>query len=231
MTAMPAYRAETLAGPTAMPLFESALHETAKKAEWEAPPDSDVPQTPGTGLVWIWERHTTASRTVEALEKRQTATAEGSVTSKATPFGRAAEPTASGQAPSGSSLAPTAQQILRTHYANQLLAELAQLEQHCAEPIAARYAGSLLSTMRTVRDVAPFDPFVDVVVALHHALAFENRWADYSARQYQEACEVLKKLGQRKSVSDDKAAKAIIELEEIGFDTTPFTLDPATDEE
>lgn len=231
MTAMPAYRAETLAGPTAMPLFGSASHGTCKNTEWETPPESNIPQARSTGAVWIWERHTTASRTVEALEKRETTRAEGSETSKATPFDGGAEPTASGQGPSASSLAPTAQQILRTHYANQLLAELAQLEQHCAEPIAARYACSLLSTMRTVRDVAPFDPFVDVVVALHHALAFENRWADYSARQYQEAYEVLRKLGQRKSVSDDKAAKAIIELEEIGFDTTPFTLDPATDEE
>jgi hypothetical protein len=231
MTAMPAYRAETLAGPTAMPLFGRALQGTAKEAEWEAPPESDAPQARGTGAVWIWERHTTAARTVEALEKRQTATTGSSVTSKASPFERAAEPTASGEAPGRGSLATMAQQILRTHYANQLLAELAQLQEHCAEPIAARYAGSLLRTMRTVRDVAPFDPFVDVVVALHNALAFENRWTDYSAEQYQEAYEILRKLGQRRSVSDDKAAKAIMELEEMGFDTTPFTLEPASDED
>jgi len=128
--------------------------------------------------------------------------------------------------------APTvdAERIVRAHFASQILADLQMLAAHCREAIAARYASSLLRTMRTMRDVAPLDPFVEVLMALHDAMVFENRWTDYEADQYQAAHEVLKKLTKPKRLTSDKAEKALMELDDIGFDTTPFVMD-ITDEE
>jgi hypothetical protein len=76
-----------------------------------------------------------------------------------------------------------------------------------------------------MRDVTPLDPFVEVLMALHDALAFENRWAEYSATQYEGARKIIRKLVLPKRLSDEKAEKAMMELERLGFDTTPF---PAT---
>lgn len=124
----------------------------------------------------------------------------------------------------------TAQKILRSHFANQLLPSLKALADHSDEVTAARYVADLLTTMRTARDIAPFDPFLDVVLALHDALAADNRWIEYSSEQLAGAYDVLRKCSQYSTISNDKAEKAILELEELGFDTTPFSLgDPADD--
>ena len=155
---------------------------------------------------------------------------------EATDMGAFSQTSATGGAvvahPHAQAKAPTvdAERIVRAHFAGQILADLQMLAAHCREAIAARYASSLLRTIRTMRDVAPLDPFVEVLMALHDALAFENRWADYEADQYQAVHEVLKKLTKPKRLTSDKAEKALMELEDIGFDTTPFAME-ITDEE
>lgn len=117
-----------------------------------------------------------------------------------------------------------AQRVLRSHFTRDILSDLRKIQRCAREPGAAVYANALLRSMRAMRDRCADDPFVDVVLALHDALAHENRWADLEAQQYVGAYDVLKALAERPSVQGQQAEKAIVRLEELGFETTPFEI-------
>jgi hypothetical protein len=125
---------------------------------------------------------------------------------------------------------PAAQSIIRTALAKSILADLRSIQQYAGSAMAAAYAAPLLKTMRTMRDLVPYDPYVKVVMALYDAMAYENRWADYDAEQYQGARQTLGQLAKQTSIDRRDVAKAILELEERGFNTTPFGM-PATEED
>lgn len=57
-----------------------------------------------------------------------------------------------------------------------ILIDLQKLSSCSGEPIASVYADNLLRTMRTMRDKLPVDPYTEVVMALHDALFYSNRW-------------------------------------------------------
>jgi len=120
---------------------------------------------------------------------------------------------------------PQAQQIFRVHFTSQILTDLRQIKRYCGKPTAAVYADSLLLTMRAMDEISPFDPFVEVIMALHDALAYQDNWSKFSPNQYEGAYQLLKGLIQRHHISNNAVEKAIMELEKIGFDTTPFELD------
>jgi len=115
-----------------------------------------------------------------------------------------------------------AQRILHVYLAEQILRELQQVEQSCGEPVAAVYADSLFSTMRTMRDLFPTDSFVEVLMALYDAMAANNNWCNLQAHQFREAASILKKILRRKNITANAVEWAIIALEDIGLDTTPF---------
>jgi hypothetical protein len=66
-----------------------------------------------------------------------------------------------------------------------ILIDLQKLSFCSGEPIASVYTDNLLRTMRTMRDKLPCNLYTEVVMALHDALAYSNRWIDYNASQYQ----------------------------------------------
>jgi hypothetical protein len=118
-----------------------------------------------------------------------------------------------------------------------LLVDLQKLQQYSGEPVAAVYADNLLRTMRIMRDKLPFDPYTEVVMALHDALAFQNRWIDYNANQYKGVYDLLTSLLNQDSINNSSVESAILTLEDLGFDTLPFgvsidhSLDTDKDEE
>jgi hypothetical protein len=112
--------------------------------------------------------------------------------------------------------------ILRKHFLGEIVRNLEHLEQQAQQAQSADYANKLFRTMRTVRDRLMTDPFSAIVLALHDALAFENNWTRYTAQQYSKAREILVRFGNQ-DIHEDKALKAIAALEDVGFDTTPFT--------
>jgi len=120
------------------------------------------------------------------------------------------------------SIDETAQRVMRIHFAKQILRELQWLEQKGGDPIAAMYVDSLFSKMRTMRDLSPTDPFVEVLMALYDAMAANNNWLNLKAHHFREAASILKKLLRRRKITEDAVEQAILSLEEIGFDTTPF---------
>ncbi|MBI4324086.1 MAG: hypothetical protein HY674_02360 [Chloroflexi bacterium] len=117
----------------------------------------------------------------------------------------------------------TAQRIIRKHFVETTLDDLRRMQDHSGQPSASNYVQHLFKTIRQARDIAGSDPFLAVLIALHDALAYENRWADYSASQYDGALHVLAKYANQ-DVFPEKIEKAIMELEDLGFDTTPFAV-------
>ncbi|HAX86157.1 MAG TPA: hypothetical protein DCY91_07755 [Cyanobacteria bacterium UBA11370] len=103
-----------------------------------------------------------------------------------------------------------------------IVGDLQKLQQYSGEPMAAVYADNLLRTMRTLRDKLPFDPYTEVVMALHDALAFQNRWIDYKASQYQGVYELITSLVNQEKINNEEVESAILTLETLGFDTLPF---------
>lgn len=72
-----------------------------------------------------------------------------------------------------------------------LLVDLQKLSSYSGEPVAEVYADNVLRTMRLMRDKLPFDPYREVVMALHDAFLFQNRWIDYKASQYKRLYDLL----------------------------------------
>jgi hypothetical protein len=103
-----------------------------------------------------------------------------------------------------------------------ILVDLQKLQQYSGEPIAPVYADNLLRTMRRMRDRFPFDPYTEVVMALHDALAFQNRWIDYNANQYKGVCELLTSLVNQETINNSSVENCILALENLGFDLLPF---------
>jgi hypothetical protein len=114
--------------------------------------------------------------------------------------------------------------ILRVHFVNPILADLRKIQRHCGTPAAAMYADSILRTIRAMRDLAPFDPYAEVAMALYDAMAFQNRWLDYTAEKYEGAHHHLRNLAVRSQLRNNDIENAIMDLEELGFDTTPIEM-------
>jgi len=122
-------------------------------------------------------------------------------------------------------LQQSASPALRTIQASlteQILPNLQRLKNFCGEPAAAVYANSLLRELRTTRQQFPFHPFIEICSALHDALAFQHRWTDYTAAQYQGAYELLATLSNQDPLDETRVEDAIATLEGLGFKIMPF---------
>jgi hypothetical protein len=121
----------------------------------------------------------------------------------------------------------TVKEVSGVEITKAILVDLQKLASNSGEPIAAVYADNLLRTMRTMRDKLPFDPYTFVVMALHDALFFQNRWIDYNASQYKGVCDLLTSLVNQEIINNSSVEDSILILENLGFDTLPFgvTLD------
>jgi hypothetical protein len=108
---------------------------------------------------------------------------------------------------------------------NPILADLRKIQRHCGTPPAAMYADSILRTIRAMRDLVPFDPYTEVAMALYDAMASQDRWLDYTAEQYEGAHHFLRNLAVRSHLRNNDIENAIMGLEDLGFDTTPFGMD------
>jgi hypothetical protein len=123
----------------------------------------------------------------------------------------------------------------RTDQTQTLLADLEKIQTHHGEPTAAVYVESLLRTIRGIRDRTPHDPYTEVVMALHDAMAVRNQWINYSVEQYKGASEILSSLADQAKISNELAENAILSLEHLGFETLPLrmpsTFDQSADED
>lgn len=103
-----------------------------------------------------------------------------------------------------------------------MLPDLEQLSKCAEEPVAAVFADSLLRKMRSLHDAYMYDPYTEVVMALHDALAHQNRWINYTSKQYEGAYYLFSVLVNQNAIANTDVENAIISLENIGFNTLPF---------
>lgn len=124
----------------------------------------------------------------------------------------------------------TVQKNLRLGFAEKILPDLQRIHRDRDEPPSPVYADSLIRTMREMRDRSPEDPFTQIVMALHNAMAFENRWVTYDGEQYLGAYTLLESLVDQDNLRPEEVQNAIISLNRLGFETMPFNLDLQSDE-
>lgn len=114
----------------------------------------------------------------------------------------------------------------RTTQIQTLLLNLEKIQTHHGEPTIAVYLDNLLSTIREMRDRTPHDPYTEVALALHDAIAVHNAWVNYSAEQYSGAYEILKSLAHQTEISNESAEDAILSLDSLGFNILPLRMLP-----
>jgi hypothetical protein len=117
---------------------------------------------------------------------------------------------------------PALQQVVRQYFVSKILPDLQRIHRDPNEPPSPVYADSLIRTIREVRDLAPSDHFTKILLALHDAMAFQNRWVTYTEAQYDAAYNLLSGLVDLQSLSSEDVQKTTRSLEAIGFDTMPF---------
>jgi transposase-like protein len=121
----------------------------------------------------------------------------------------------------------TEQKVLEVSAAQitkSLLSDLEELSRCAGEPYSAVFADSIIRKMREMVDKCMGDPYTEVVVALHDALAHQNRWLDYTAEQYQGAYNLFLSLVNRGKIDNTEVENSIIALEKLGFNTLPFSI-------
>ncbi|RUS92612.1 hypothetical protein DSM106972_098670 [Dulcicalothrix desertica PCC 7102] len=105
-----------------------------------------------------------------------------------------------------------------------LLSDLEELSRCAGKPYSAIFADSLLRKIRSMIDTCMGDPYTEVAVALHDALANQNRWLDYKNEQYKGAYNLFSSLVNQRKINNTDVENSIIALDRLGFNTIPFSV-------
>jgi hypothetical protein len=76
--------------------------------------------------------------------------------------------------------------------------------------------------MRSLHNAHMYNPYTEVVMALHDALAHQDNWINYTSKQYGSAYKLFSALVNQNTITNADVENAIISLENIGFNTLPF---------
>ncbi|MDO8736786.1 MAG: hypothetical protein Q7K29_06855 [Thermoleophilia bacterium] len=114
--------------------------------------------------------------------------------------------------------------VVRAHFTKPILDALQKAQPHALSPNASVYINDILHQIRQMEHKIPHDPFLEILYAFYDALAFKNKWMDFDATQFAMVREVLKRFAERSELRQSEIEKAIMKLEEIGFDTTPIPM-------
>lgn len=121
--------------------------------------------------------------------------------------------------------------IIRKHFSKDLIESLEKIQHYIGNPNASIYAEKILSLIRELCNRTPYDPFLDVVMALYDAMVYKNFWSKYTAEQYDKIRILLVSLINIREISDKRVDNALLTLEKIGLNTLPFELDIDLDPE
>ncbi len=105
-----------------------------------------------------------------------------------------------------------------------LLPDLEELSRCAGKPYSAIFADSLLRKIRSMIDTCMGDPYTEVAVALHDALAPQNRWLDYKGTQYKGAYNLFLSLVNKRTINNTDVENSIIALDRLGFNTIPGSI-------
>lgn len=114
--------------------------------------------------------------------------------------------------------------IIRPLFVKPILKALKDIEPYTKTPDASLYVNEILHKIQELEVKSPNDPFLEILSGFYIALAFNNQWADYETEQYAAIRNILKRFAGRPALKLTEIEKAILEMEEIGFNTTPIPI-------
>lgn len=114
---------------------------------------------------------------------------------------------------------------IRVEYVQKLVDLLQDVSPHAGSMDSSLYALRIFNLIRVMQKEMRQDPVMQVVFALHDALACRENWLRYSEEQYQKASQILVHLTNRDKVDLKAIDTALFQLEDAGFDTLPFVAD------
>ena len=114
--------------------------------------------------------------------------------------------------------------LMREYFVTPIMNSLQSVEPYAETSDAALYINDILHNIQELEKNSPFDPFLEILSGLYIALSYDNKWADYKGSQYAGLRKILKKFANRSSLQNSEIEKAIMAMEEIGFDTTPIPI-------
>lgn len=114
--------------------------------------------------------------------------------------------------------------IMRSHFVNPILKSLQLMQPFAGTSAGAAYIADILNNIHRMAQRSPSDGFIEILLALYDSLAFQGQWVTYNSDQFNNAYAILKKYAERTLLKANDVEKAIMEIEDIGFDTTPIPL-------
>lgn len=115
--------------------------------------------------------------------------------------------------------------IIRSHFIPSILSTLEEIQPHAGTANAAVFVDEVLHCINDFSNKSPEDPLLEMLLAFYDAISANANWADYSADQYEDAKKIIAILADKYPIQEDDIEKAIMKLEESGFNTTPYGLD------
>jgi hypothetical protein len=116
-------------------------------------------------------------------------------------------------------------QAMRPYFLSDMLTGLKAVQKYAGTPKAAVYIDQILTAKVKMEEVIGEDSIMPTIRAFYDAIACDGRWLDYSAEQYQKVFDILEPLSKLYPVSSGETERAVMALEDAGFDTTPFALE------
>lgn len=112
--------------------------------------------------------------------------------------------------------------IMRRNYVSKVFKSLDEVQPHAKTADASVYINEILHAIRDMEIRSSKDPFLEILFALYDSLACNGLWATYSGDQFSMAREILESASKKHTLESKSVGDAIMKLEEIGFDTTPY---------
>jgi hypothetical protein len=106
----------------------------------------------------------------------------------------------------------------------RLLAHLDGAAAHAQTPSAGVYVYHIDRLATDALDRFFDDGFLDLLLAVRNALVINNAWMRYSAAQIQSIQALIRKYARLSANNGQAFRHGILELNQLGIDTTPFDL-------
>lgn len=115
-----------------------------------------------------------------------------------------------------------AERAVRDNVIGRLACMLDKLASAVGRALAAPLAADLFFIIRDYLRTSPADPFADIAAALLDSLSEGDFWSEATAAQYEGAASLARSFLGRTDMRDRTVDRALGDLENLGFDITPF---------
>ncbi|MCW8896954.1 MAG: hypothetical protein OQJ96_01430 [Flavobacteriales bacterium] len=114
--------------------------------------------------------------------------------------------------------------IVRTHYTKSILDNLDWISENfdMNEPDSLPVFNEMFATINEYIINSPKDPFSSLLQGLYEGLVFNSMFLNLEACNYINISKILKNHNNRKNLSYKDVDKALIKLESLGINSTPF---------